>query len=109
MSHVKNRAKFQTMAILQEHALRRGGNYTLANGERSDYYIDCRQVTFSPYLYRLCESILSYFDRDGVDLIAGPALGACPLVSGLQMLLRTKRTAMVRPDAKNHGVGGRVV
>jgi len=97
--------------------------FTLANGTKSKYYLDCRKVTLDREglmytLLGMCEEL------DGVqfDTVGGLTMGADPIVAGLiaghnGLFLETKkpdgiwdkvivpRGFIVRKEPKVHGMG----
>ena len=84
------------------------GDFILSSGERSPYYFDGKKATHDPEaLPRICRRILGEMEEAGLKVIGGPATGANPIVTGVQMLasLRGEEIAgfYVRPRAKEHG------
>ncbi|MEA2622529.1 MAG: orotate phosphoribosyltransferase [Chloroflexota bacterium] len=79
------------------------GDFTLRSGQKSSYYIDKYRLTTEPVLLARITDALVELVPDGVDRIAGTALGAVPLATSLS--LRTGLPAVfVRVDAaKDHG------
>lgn len=81
------------------------GSFTLRSGKTSSYYIDKYRLTTEPALLGRITEGLAAMAPDGVDRVAGTALGAVPLATALS--LRVGRPAVfVRVDAaKDHGTG----
>lgn len=84
------------------------GEFVLRSGARSSYYIDKYLFTTQPQLLRRLASVLVSKVPAGVLRLAGPAIGAVPLVTavsletGLPMLI-------VRPEKpKEYGTGKQV-
>jgi orotate phosphoribosyltransferase len=91
-------------ALVRCNALRYG-EFTLASGKKSPYYIDIKKASTDPYVL---ETIADEMARElqlrnlPVDRIAGVALGSIPLAVALS--LRTKVPyIMVRRERKDHG------
>jgi len=62
------------------------GQFTLSDGSLRDYYIDKYVFETRPdVLAAVTEELAARIDADGVDVIAGPALGAVPLVTALSL------------------------
>ncbi len=88
---------------------------TLASGQKSHFYIDCKQTAFlgegASLIGRLFYSHLVSLEKNGIhfDACGGMALGAVPLAIALSMtafLLDRELPALaVRKEAKNHGTG----
>jgi orotate phosphoribosyltransferase len=81
------------------------GDFTLASGKKSEYYIDIKKASTDPYVL---ETIADEMAREiqlrglGVDKIAGVVLGSIPLAVALS--LKTKIPyIMVRREKKDHG------
>jgi len=61
------------------------GDFLLRSGQRSSYYIDKYLFTTQPDLLRRLSSALADLVPSAVDRLAGPALGAVPLVTALSL------------------------
>ncbi len=99
------------VALLRELAVRRG-QFTLASGRTSDFYVDARRVTLHAKGSRLvAEAFLSVLPADVVG-IGGLTLGADPIACGVATLApvhgRSLHAFLVRKEAKAHGTGSRV-
>jgi len=83
------------------------GDFTLASGKRSKYYIDIKRASTDPaILSYIAEAMEVEVRRRGmkVDAIAGVVLGSVPLAVALS--LRTGIPyIMVRKEKKDHGTG----
>lgn len=107
--------------ILEKAVLRapKGKPFTLASGAKSDIYLDVRRVTMDPDgLHLIALLVNEYVDSlyDGLDggwcrfhAIAGPAIGADPIVAGVMLLMRAQEEisiygAMIRSAPKDHGL-----
>jgi orotate phosphoribosyltransferase len=73
------------MRFVDEHAVRRG-EFKLASGLISNYYIDGKQVTSSPIgLNLLADAIRKELANFPVDAIGGLELGAIPIAAAAAM------------------------
>ncbi len=83
------------------------GDFTLASGEKSGFYIDARKTTLHPEGARLVATIfLSEFSKDpGANAIGGPTLGADPVVGAMLALSGNPdiHGFIVRKEEKGHG------
>ncbi len=61
------------------------GDFLLRSGQRSSYYIDKYLFTTEPDLLRRVGSSLAALVPGGVDRLAGPALGAVPLLAAVSL------------------------
>jgi len=95
--------------VLREKSLVRG-EFTLASGKKSNYYLDCRLTTLDPQgalLTGYC--ILELLDEMKIapDAIGGLSMGADPVVSAAIVVSaiedRPLPGFLVRKEAKKHG------
>jgi orotate phosphoribosyltransferase len=92
---------------LEEEIVRAGafrlGDFTLASGRKSDFYIDLRMVITKPgFLKRVAQAMAP--SAEDHDFIAGLELSAIPLATALS-LETGKPFLMVRKTVKGHGTG----
>lgn len=91
------------------------GEFTLASGKRSEYYIDARLSTMSPEGLRVIgEAGLGALSRSdwSVDAIGGLTMGADPIAYAIAYAsadsVKPLRAFAVRKEPKLHGTGKRV-
>ena len=77
------------------------GQFTLASGRTSTYYVDIKRAVTRPDLLRTIGEAMTPFAR-GVDRIAGVELGAIPIAAAVS-LASGKPYVMVRKSTKEHG------
>lgn len=98
---------------LREHAVRTDGPFVLRSGEKSDWYIDARQTTFSGTGARLVGAAVVGLIPDGIDAVGGMTMGADPIAVATAMVAaesgRELLAFSIRKEAKDHGTGGRLV
>jgi orotate phosphoribosyltransferase len=86
---------------VKEAALLRG-DFILSSGRRSSYYLDKYRIETQPSILGAVAEGLSEKIPAGTDLLAGPELGAIPLVTAVG--LRTGISfLLVRKKAKEYG------
>ncbi|MDD2628892.1 MAG: orotate phosphoribosyltransferase [Limnochordia bacterium] len=87
----------------------REGQFRLASGQMSDYYIDCRKVTLSPAGWLIGKIILDMVKDTRIDAVGGLTLGADPIIGAVTALsYETPHPIdgfIVRKQAKDHGTG----
>jgi orotate phosphoribosyltransferase len=100
----------QLKALLRRKSIVRG-NFTLASGKSSTYYIDCKLTTLDPEGAVLVgHSVLDALEAAGIhaDAIGGPPIGAHPIVTAVAAVshLRGKPLPafLIRKEAKSHGL-----
>lgn len=104
------RAREALISIIEKKALFRG-EFTLSSGKKSSYYLDLRRITLDSeaapligylVLFRALEIDLQ------VDGVAGPTLGADPLVSSALAMAPffdlSLKGLIVRKERKEHGL-----
>lgn len=97
------------------------GQFTLASGATSDYYIDCRLTTLDAEGGRFTgHAILELLEANGIqaEAVGGLTMGADPIVSNVATASawRAQSTPaapllqgfLVRKAAKDHGTGRRI-
>ena len=96
------------IALIREKALKLG-DFTLASGKKSKYYLDGKQVTLDPAGSRLvAEGILDLLVEDTMPAaVGGMSIGADPITSAVVTMSAIRGTPvkgfMVRKESKGHG------
>ena len=94
--------------ILKEKSILRG-DFTLASGKKSDYYIDARLTTLDPEGVSLIGKLfLEEIRKDSdINTVGGPTMGADPIVGSLMVLSHEGGYPLpgflVRKQEKGHG------
>lgn len=99
--------KTRLKEILLEKAIK-FGDFTLASGQKSSYYINCKMATLdSEGLYHIAELMLDKLEGIDCDAVGGLTLGADPIVGAMTALAykrgRKLLGFLVRKEAKDHG------
>lgn len=89
------------------------GDFTLASGQKSKFYLDMKPTMFDPEgSGLLAELVLQKLEGVAVDYIGGLEMGAVPLVATVSMLSHQKGRPIpgffVRKQVKDHGTRKRV-
>ena len=102
------------LAILRERAVS-FGDFTLASGRKSGYYIDARVVTLHHEgAYLIARAILDFLSAGGIDAdaVGGLAIGADPIAGAVAALSYLEAAPLsgfiVRKESKGHGTGRRI-
>lgn len=83
------------------------GEFTLASGAKSDYYIDIKKASTNPkVLYLISQLMAEKMQAENIrpDRIAGVVLGSVPLAAALSMATGIPYI-MIRKEKKDHGTG----
>jgi orotate phosphoribosyltransferase len=104
MEFVKEFATF-----LHQNGIIKFGDYTLASGKKSSYYVDLRLVPSFPHQYRrmikhLQGMISEQIGFDSIDSVASVPTGGLVIASSLAYEL-VKPLVYVRSQAKEYGTG----
>src|SRR5436190_23811974 len=101
----------QLIEILARRSVRRG-NFTLASGRQSSFYVDCRLTTMSPKGLSSIGPIGLSLIRERAwdpDSVGGLTLGADPVSYAISYAsaesAKPIRAFTVRKEAKTHGTG----
>ncbi len=86
----------------------RFGDFTLASGKKSKYYLDGKQITLHAQGLRLvCEGLLELLNDVPCDAFGGMTIGADPIVGGVLTVAAEKYQSLVgflvRKEPKGHG------
>jgi len=98
----------ELLKFIKEKAIQKG-DFTLASGKKTNYYIDGKQVTLDPQgLFLASKVIYSMIHSTQADAIGGPTLGADPIAAAVALLSSQSghpvRAFIVRKESKAHGM-----
>lgn len=94
-------------SALRECGALQFGDFTLASGAKSKYYIDIKKASTNPKVLHLISRLMAQKMQDeGIrpDRIAGVVLGSVPLAAALSLVTGIPYV-MVRKEKKDHGTG----
>ncbi len=83
------------------------GDFTLASGAKSSYYIDIKKASTNPRVLYLISQLMAMKMQDlsiRPDRIAGVVLGSVPLAAALSLATGIPYV-MIRKEKKDHGTG----
>jgi orotate phosphoribosyltransferase len=95
------------MDLVRERALK-FGDFTLASGKKSSYYLDGKQVTLTAEgLLQISYGLLDLLHGMDFTGFGGMSIGADPIVGGVLVAAASQNQSlqgfMVRKEAKGHG------
>ena len=96
------------LALAKRKGALQFGEFRLSAGGVSPYYFDGRLITLDPEgAYLVSDALLPLLAECGADAIAGPTLGADPIVSAVALLSHQRGTPIpgliVRKETKGYG------
>ncbi len=102
-------AKDQLKKVILDKSLLRG-EFILASGAKSSYYLDLRLTTLNPMgNHYVGEVIFPMLENAGIDAVGGPTLGADPMVAAVAGASYRHGhpipAFIVRKAQKDHGTG----
>lgn len=92
--------------LLKAHGAVQLGDFVLASGVRSSYYLDVKSAITDPVLLR--EIGAAFAERFTFDIVAGVAVGAVPLAVATS-LASGRPYAIIRKEEKSHGKSGLII
>lgn len=97
----------ELIKLFHERALK-FGDFTLASGKKSAYYLDGKQITLhAKGLQLVSEGLLDLLADVEYDAIGGMSIGADPIIGGVLTAAAGRGQSMigvmVRKEAKGHG------
>ena len=108
-SHNASEAKARLCQIIKEKSYREG-NFTLASGKQSKFYLDLKETTLNQEGIILCGMMMAeLMERENFKpfAVGGMTLGADPLATALCMAAEQKnikvQSYIVRKQPKDHG------
>ena len=101
--------KAALMDLVRKLALQLG-DFTLASGTKSKFYLDCRKVTLdSAGANLIADGMLELMRGEWPDAVGGMAIGADPITAAILTVAgrggKSLRGFIVRKEAKQHGTG----
>ena len=89
------------------------GDFVLASGKRSNFYLDCRKTTLSARgAYLIGRLLYEEIQSLHVDTVGGMSMGADPIVTAVSYRSAEMGQALngflIRKEAKGHGTGRQV-
>lgn len=91
----------------------REGDFTLASGKKSDYYVDCKEVTLDAEGARMVGTLIFERLKDkGVRAVGGLELGSVPISTAVSVISAQQGAPLanfiVRKEQKGHGAGKKI-
>lgn len=96
-------SKEYLIKILKENHVFEEGNFTLASGKESNYYVNMKKAITNPEILSTISKLISEkIEGEGIDKVAGPALGAVPIATAVSLESKTP-LLMIRKEKKGYG------
>ncbi|MEL4305335.1 orotate phosphoribosyltransferase [Methanococcoides sp. LMO-2] len=85
------------------------GEFTLASGKKSKYYIDIKKASSDPGTLKIiAKQAAALIKEMDIDIVGGVALGGVPIATAVS-LETNMPLLLIRKSAKEYGTGGRFV
>lgn len=89
--------------LLKENEVFLEGDFTLSSGKKSNYYINMKKAITEPEILSTISSLITEKIKDDeIDKVAGPALGAVPIVTAVSLESKLP-LLMIRKEKKGYG------
>jgi len=83
------------------------GEFVLASGKKSDYYINIKEVYTDPEVLEEIARRMAKLMKKDIDRIAGVAIGAIPIAVALSLETGIP-FVIIRKEEKEHGISSRI-
>ena len=81
----------ETLDLLEQSGAVRRGHFLLSSGKHSDTYVEKARVFEDPELtMMLAGDVATWFERESVDVVVSPAVGALPFGFAVAYALQTR-------------------
>jgi len=98
--------KDELINVIKGEALQLG-EFTLTSGKKSHFYLDIKKAITRPQNLSLIARLIVLRHVGGVDVVAGPELGAIPIVTAVA-LRSGLPYVMIRKGERAHGTGNTI-
>ena len=89
--------------LLKDNEVFLEGDFTLASGKKSNYYVNMKKdITYPEILSSIADLITNQIKNENLDKVAGPALGAVPIATAVS-LKSNLPLLMIRKEEKGYG------
>ena len=79
-------SKKELIELLSQKDVVKFGKFKLSSGKESDYYVNMKMAITDPkILKKIAEIVSSQIIKEKFDKVAGPALGAVPIVTAISL------------------------
>ncbi|OPY19007.1 MAG: Orotate phosphoribosyltransferase [Methanomethylovorans sp. PtaU1.Bin093] len=107
--NTENDQKSLLISALKKCGAVKFGDFTLASGKKSKYYVDIKKASTDPAtLTVIAEQAASLIHEEKIDLVGGVALGGVPLATAVSLKSELP-LLIVRKEEKGYGTGGRFI
>lgn len=95
--------KKELKELLERKEVVKFGKFKLSSGKESDYYVNMKMAITDPKILKTIAKIVSsQIDKEKIDKIAGPALGAVPIATAISLESEISML-MIRKAKKGYG------
>ncbi len=95
--------KKELIKLLKDKEVVKFGKFILSSGKESDYYVNMKMAITDPKILKSIANIVSsHINKKEIDKVAGPALGAIPIVTAVSLESEIPML-MIRKAKKGYG------
>jgi len=95
--------KKELIGLLNEKKVVQFGEFILSSGKKSNYYVNMKMAITDPSILKsIAEIISGQINKNEIDRVAGPALGAVPIATAIS-LESLIPMLMIRKSKKGYG------
>ena len=89
--------------LLKDNKVVEKGDFTLASGKKSNYYVNMKRAITNPKILSTISYLINEkIKNDNIDKVAGPALGAVPIATAVSLESKLP-LLMIRKEKKGYG------
>ena len=101
-------SKEYLIKLLKENKVFEQGDFVLASGKESNYYVNMKRAITNPEILKtIADLITEKISEDNIDKIAGPALGAVPIATAASLESKIP-LLMIRKEKKSYGTSKQI-
>ena len=99
--------KSKLIELLKASGCIKFGEFILASGKKSNYYIDIKKATTNPEILKLIGEIIAEKIKDEDVKVAGVELGSVPIATAVSIIAQ-KPLLIVRKKPKDYGTKNKI-
>jgi orotate phosphoribosyltransferase len=102
-----DKLKKELIELLKEVGCIKFGEFTLASGKKSNYYIDIKKATTNPKVLKCIAKLIKEYIKDEDVKVAGVELGSVPIATAVS-IETDKDLLIIRKKPKDYGTKNKI-